>query len=70
LTQNAKENLLCLAQSILVVATVVGLVLVVAFASWASGYRTGWCESRGGTHISGGKCDINGQVIHVVERED
>ena len=48
----------------------VGFVIALSMASWESGYRKGWCESRGGYHISGGLCDIGGQVIKVDEPKD
>jgi hypothetical protein len=69
MSDDTKETLLCITQTLLIVVTVVGLVLVFSIASWNSGYRNGWCEARGGVHISEDMCDVGGQVVHV-ERED
>lgn len=69
MSDDMKESLLCLAQTLLVVVTVVGLVTVFAFAAWESGYKHGWCQAKGGTYIADAKCDVNGLVVGV-EREN
>jgi hypothetical protein len=65
-----REIALCTTGTVFALIALVGFVIALSMASWESGYRKGWCESRGGYHISGGLCDIGGQVIKVDEPKD
>lgn len=60
-----RETLECIATPVMIVATVVGVALVVFMAGLHQGYDRGWCESRGGTYISDSTCNIDGKVVMV-----
>ena len=68
--RSVRESVLCYAGVVFALIAVIGFIVAISMASAENGYRKGWCESRGGYHISDGLCDINGAVVKVDERKD